>query len=99
MPYLPIDPGETLDYTCDWSAFLDDGGSPSDTIGTSSWTITPQQASPVIPALASDSNTVNTTTVFVSNAVYGQVYQLTNRIVTAQGRTAERSITLQCEHR
>jgi hypothetical protein len=42
---------------------------------------------------------VNSTTVFVSNAVYGQVYQLTNRIVTAAGRTAERSITLQCEHR
>ncbi len=99
MPYLPIDPGETLDYTCDWSAFLDDGGSPSDSIATSSWTITPQEASPVIPTLAGEINTVNTATVFVSNAVYGQVYQLTNRIVTAGGRTAERSITLQCEHR
>ncbi len=99
MPYLPIDPGETLDYSCDWSAFLDDGGSPSDTIATSSWTITPLEASPVIPTLASESNTVNTTTVFVSNAVYGQVYQLTNRIVTAQGRTAERSIACRCEQR
>lgn len=99
MPYLLIDPDEKLDYTCDWSAFLDDGGSPSDTISTSSWAITPQEASPVAPTLSGETNTVNTTTVFVSGAVYGQVYLLTNRIVTGQGRTAERSITLQCEHR
>lgn len=99
MPYLLIDPDEVLDYTCDWGPFVDDGGSPSDTITTSTWTITPQPGSPQLPDLSSSSNTVDTTTIFVTGAVYGQVYQLTNKIVTAQGRTAERSITLQCEHR
>ncbi len=99
MTYLLIDPDETLDYTCDWSAWLDDGGSPSDTISTSSWAITPQEASPEAPTLSSESNTTNSATVFVSTCVRGALYQLTNRIVTAAGRTAERSITLRCESR
>ena len=99
MPNL-IDPNEVLDYTCDWSTFLDDGGSPSDTIDTSAWEITPiDDGSPTSPVLTSQTNTTNSTTVFGSNAVYGQVYRLTNRIVTSSGRTADRSWTLQCEHR
>lgn len=100
MPYLLIDPQETLDYTFDWSSFLDDTGSPSDTIGSSSWAISPQEAgSPSEPVLASESNTTITATVFVSNCAAGGIYQLTNAVVTAQGRTAERSITLRCEQR
>ena len=100
MPYKLIDPDEKLDYPFDWGAFVDDGGSPSDTITTSTWTITPQTGSPQAPELSgADIPTVDTTVIFVREAIYGQVYQLTNRIVTAQGRTAERSITLQCEHR
>ncbi len=99
MPYLLIDPDETLDYTRDWSTFLDDGGSPSDSILSATWTITPQEASPQAPVLSDPSNTATTAKVFVSGAVYGQVYRLANRIVTAQGRAAERSITLRCEHK
>ena len=100
MPYLLIDPQETLDYTFVWSSFLDDTGSPSDTIGSSSWAISPQEAgSPSEPVLDSQSNTITTATVFVSNCAAGGIYQLTNAVVTAQGRTAERSITLRCEQR
>jgi hypothetical protein len=99
MPYVLIDPGETLDYTFDWSTWLDDGASPTDTIATSSWSVVPQQASPLAPTLSGERQTASSATVFVTSALYGQVYRLTNRIVTAQGRTAERSVTLQCEHR
>lgn len=99
MPYLLIDPDETLDYARDWSGFLDDGGSPSDSILSATWTITPQEASPQAPVLSNPSNTATTAKVFVTGAVYGQVYRLANRIVTAQGRAAERSITLRCEHK
>ncbi len=97
MPFLLIDPQETLDYTCDWSTFLDDGGSPSDTISTSSWTIT--DAGSPAPTLSGETNTSNSATVFVQGCTLGEVYRLSNKIVTAQGRTAERTHTLRCEQR
>lgn len=99
MAYLLIDPQETLDYTCDWAPFLDEGGSPSDTISTSSWSIAPQDGSPQTPDLSGSTNTVSTATIKVTNAAIGQVYRLSNKITTTQGRTAERSITLRCENR
>ncbi len=100
MPYLLIDPQEILDYTFDWSNFLDGEGSPSDAISSSTWAISPMEAgSPSEPVLASESNTATTATVYVSNCAAAGVYQLTNAVVTAQGRTAERSITLRCEQR
>ena len=97
MPYLLIDPQETLDYTFDWSAFLDAAGSPGDSVAQSSWTIAPQAGSPPAPALSGAVFTPTTATVFVSDASAGAIYQLSNRITTAQGRIAERSITLRCE--
>ncbi len=99
MPYQLIDPNEILDYTCDWSPWLDDGGSPSDTIDTSTWSIAPTDGSPAGPSLSSETNTTNTATVFITGAEFGSIYRLQNKIVTASGRTAERTITLQCEHR
>ena len=97
MAYLLIDPGETLDYTCDWEVFLEEGGSPSDTISTSAWKID-GGGSPA-PSLTSASNTVDSATIFVAGCEPGQVYRLTNTITTAQARTAERSVTLRCEER
>ncbi len=97
MPYKLIDPSEVLDYTCDWSVFLDDGGSPSDTILTSSWTVT--QAGSPVPDITSETNTTNSATAFLGGCTLGEVYRLSNKIVTAQGRTAERTITLPCEER
>ncbi len=100
MPYVPIDPGEKLDYTIDWGDFVDEGGSPSDTISSASWSIDPlNDGSPSEPVLSGETNTVSTATVFVNGCLAGQVYRLTSRIVTAQGRTAERSITLRCDQR
>lgn len=99
MPYELIDEAAVLDYSCDWSAFLADGGSPADVIASSAWSIAPQAGSPAAPALSGAGKTATTATVFVSNCQRGEVYRLTNRITTAQGRTDERTITLLCENR
>ena len=100
MPYVLIDPQETLDYSCDWSLLLDDVGSPSDTIDTSTWSITPQLGSPQAPDLSGATEANGIATIKVTNAgPIGSVYRLSNKVVTAQGRTAERSVTLRCEHR
>jgi hypothetical protein len=94
MPYRLIDPDETLDYACDWSAFLADGGSPADTIQTSVWTVEPTG-----PILSGATQSGAVTSVFVAGAQAGQVYRLSNKVTTALGRIAERSWTLRCESR
>lgn len=94
MPYQLIDPDETLDYTFNWAAFLAETGSPADTIQSASWFVTPAG-----PLLSNQLNDATTATTFISGAMLGQVYVLTNRVVTAAGRTAERSVTLACENR
>ena len=93
MAYKLIDPQEVLDYGIDWTGFLAEV-QPADSITLSSWSITPAG-----PVLFSDSVTGDVSRVFVAGASNGTLYQLTNRITTSQGRTAERSITLRCENR
>jgi hypothetical protein len=98
VPYLLIDPQERLDYTFDWGPFLDEAGSPSDTIAASSWFVVPANAgSPSEPVIESESNTVSTATVFLRNCEAGALYRLTNRVTTSSGRKAERSMTIRCE--
>lgn len=99
MPYRLIDPKETLDYACDWAAFLADAGSPADTIATSTWSIAPSTGSPPAPALSGAQTIGAVTTVFVSGTALGSVYRLTNAIMTGQGRTAQRSFTIRCDSR
>ena len=94
MPYLLIDPDETLDYSCDWNAFLTDAGSPGDAVQSSSWSVAPSG-----PVLSGETITGGVASVFVSGASLGEVYRLTNRVTTLQGRTAERSMSLRCENR
>ncbi len=85
----PLDPdigtGAQLDYTIDWSAWLG-----TDTIATSTWTLPSQLAK------ATDSNTTTTTTVWLRNvsAARGAIYQVTNTITTAAGRTEQRSFSV-----
>ena len=97
--YFLIDPGANVDYTMNWEDFFEDSGSPTDSISTSTWSVTPQEGSPLVPTLSNDSNTATTTTTFIADCQVGVLYQLTNRIVTTLGRTDERSITLRCEQR
>lgn len=97
MPYELQRPGTKVPYSCDFGDYLDGSGSPSDTILTASWTITPQSAgSPTEPVLSQESidNSARIATVFVENPERGQVYALTVEINTAMGLRARRTITI-----
>jgi hypothetical protein len=74
------DPDAVLDYTRDWGAYL--GG---DEISVSSWS-----ADEGI-TIESSSSTASTATVWLSGGTARSAYRVTNRIVTAGGRTDERS--------
>jgi hypothetical protein len=78
------DPDAVLDYQVDWSTWLN-----GDTIGTSTWTV---------PAgITQNSGTANdaTATIWLSGGSSGTTYALINRVVTAGGRTNDRTITVQ----
>lgn len=77
------DPDEVLDYQIDWTDRL-----ASDTILSSSWTV---------PAgITKDSDTFGSTSVIIwlSDGAAGETYSITNRIVTAGGRTMDQSVRL-----
>ena len=86
------DPDEVLDYSFDWSEWLSTG----DTIAASEWFI-----DDIVPTegliLSEDylpSFTDTTTTVWLDNGVIGQRHYLTNRITTADGRIADRTVII-----
>lgn len=83
------DPNAVLDWVWDWNEWLDDG----ETISTSSFIVT------VGITVNSTSHTTKTATVWLSGGTAGQVYQVTNRIVTSAGRTDDRSITIRVTER
>lgn len=82
MTYVK-DPDEVLDYGFDWFAWL-----AGDTITASTW---------VVPAgltKTSDTHDGTSTTVWLSAGADGSVYSVVNRIVTSDGRTAERVLRI-----
>lgn len=85
------DPSATLDYSINWNAgYLQSG----ETLSSSIWTIFPAGMTQNSAASAA-----GVASITVSDGAAGQIYQLTNRITTSQGRTDERSITVSVEHR
>ncbi len=85
------DPGAILDYSIDWGAgYLQSG----ETLGSSIWAIFPADM-----AQESAGDAAGVASITVSGGIAGQIYQLTNRITTSQGRTDERSITVRVEQR
>lgn len=83
VPYIVKGANDVLDYAEDWAAWLADAG--ADSITSSSWTV---------PAGITQNNAARTstkTTIWLSGGTVGATYRITNRIVTAGGRTAERS--------
>lgn len=77
------DPDAVLDYQIDWSAWLG-----SDTIATSTWTVGTGIT------MDGHTSTTKTATVWLSGGTVGTSYSVTNRIVTALGRTDERTIQI-----
>lgn len=82
--YFEKDPLATLDYTVDWSDWLDAG----DTIDTSTWTIDAGITSSL------ESNTTTTATVWLSGGVSGTSYNVVNIITTTLGRIQPRTLTI-----
>ncbi|HEY1750328.1 MAG TPA: hypothetical protein VGG29_03640 [Caulobacteraceae bacterium] len=82
------DPDDTLDHSLDWSSWLLD----PDLIATSSWSISP--AGPTVDADGLVSSQASLTTTTVSGLQLGQVYLLTNRIVTEAGLRGADTIVL-----
>lgn len=79
----PKDPDEVKDYGINWATLLS-----TDTIATSTWTV------PDEITMDSDSHTTTATTVWLSGGTAGESYSLLNRIVTAGGRTYDRTVKL-----
>jgi hypothetical protein len=73
------DPEGVLDYEIDWSDRLD-----GDTISSSDWEIE-------AGITEGSSNTTTVTKIWLSGGTIGEKYVLTNRIVTAGGRTMDQS--------
>lgn len=86
-PYLK-DQNAVLDYTVNWATFLG-----VDTIASDSWIV------PVGITSASESNTTTTSTIWLSGGTLGTKYALTNRIVSAGGRTEDKTIYVKVKER
>jgi hypothetical protein len=93
MAFFLIDPDEKLDYTVDFTDWLDAGVTIP---GTPTWSITPTG-----PTLSDQADATPTSTIFVGGCTLGQVYRLSCKAVTDASvpQTVERTITLRCEQK
>lgn len=83
------DPNAVLDWVFDWSNWLLAG----ETITTSTFATTAGIT------VNSSSNTTTNTTVWLSGGNTGQIYSVTNTVVTTGGRTDDRTITIRVKNR
>ena len=81
---LVKDPAAVLDYGWDWSQWLAEGDVITDHAVTAPEGLT----------VESHEATPTTVTAWLSGGTPGQVYSVVCHIVTAQGRTDERTLTL-----
>ena len=80
-------PSELLDWTINWAT----RGLSNDTIASSRWA-----ASSLDVTLSAPSQTTTTTTTWLSGGVAGNVYTITNSIVTSGGREMQETINYIC---
>ncbi len=81
MPTYYKDSADVLDYSLDWAAII-----PTDTIATSTWT-PPTGITAAVPSIVG-----KITTIWLTGGTTGTTYPVVNRVVTAGGRTIERTI-------
>jgi hypothetical protein len=84
MKTLVKDPSAVKDYGFDWTLWMSSG----DTISTSTF-------SGGLLGVTSSSISSYNTTCFVTCGTAGTFHKVTNRIITSQGRTEERSFDMQ----
>jgi hypothetical protein len=85
MAVYKKDPDAVLDYTADWGPYLTPLG---DTIISATWVLSSGLTK------VSQSATATKATAFVSGGVLGETETLTCRIVTAGGRTDDRTFLI-----
>jgi len=83
------DPDANLDYSVDWSQWLQSG----ETITASTWVVTTGITK------GTTSNTTTSTTVWLSGGTDGTKYTATNHITTSLARQDDRSITIRVQQR
>ena len=83
------DPDAVLDYTIDWAGVIGD-----DPLSTSAWAVTAGDVT-----IDSDTLSGSLTQVWVSGGTPGVTAELTNHIVTVDGREDDRTITLVIKER
>lgn len=90
--YFLIDPDAKLDYTEDWSDWLDAGIE----IDSVVWSIDPTG-----PTLSNQTNTITAATTFVEGCTVGVVYRLSCKITTTATfpQTDERTVAIRCEQK
>lgn len=83
------DPDAVLDYGFDWSDWLQTG----EVISASTWTVD--------TGITEDSDEMSTsiTKIWLSGGTVGETYTISNKIVTDQNRTDERSFEIFVEER
>ncbi len=81
------DPNDKLDYEIDWSAWL---ATSTDTISASTWIV------PSALTVFTSSFGTATTIVWLTGGTAGEVYDVTNRITTVNGRIEDRTIEFTC---
>ena len=86
-PYLLKDPDSNLDYTFDWTEWLD-----GDTVASSTVTVTGGTK-------GTTSNTSTAVTVWVSGGTSNQTITVACKITTSAGRIDERSVRLKVQER
>ena len=89
------DPDAVLDYVINWTDWM----ATDDTISTSDWEITSDDEA--TPTLIEDSSTKVglRTLIWLSGGTAGICYRVTNEIVTADGRTENRSFEIRVRDR
>lgn len=89
LKWPPKDKDAVLDYTVDWTAWLD-----GDTIDTSIFLVDDVSITEEF-----DTNDDSTTTIWLSGGTDGITYTFINRITTAGGRTQDQSVKLKVKER
>ncbi len=88
-PTYDQDPDDVLDYYYNWVDWLADGEVITSSVFTAGPGITIQ----------SQSNTTQTTTVWIKGGEIGQTYRITNRVQFTTGRQVDRSINIRITDR
>lgn len=90
MAVFKKDPNAVLDYTFDWTQWL---LPMADAIASVTWVLSAGLTK------VTSTNSSNTATAFISGGVVGTTESVTCRIVTAGGRTDDRTISLKIVER